>query len=119
MFGPKGINIVNIIIIYFYLCLLVMCFIVTLSNRPEGSKWGYTLAMIAFAFIKIYMTISALVLAFKGPNELINLKGHKGTLRMRSFRNIVLSLAVTLGLYVFASLLFVSFPILFLPSFFL
>ena len=31
-----------------------MCFILSLGNRPQGSKWGYTLAMIGFALITIY-----------------------------------------------------------------
>ena len=28
-----------------------------LGNRPQGSKWGYTLAMIGFALITLYMTL--------------------------------------------------------------
>jgi hypothetical protein len=58
------------------------------------------------------MTISVPVLAFKGLDVLI--KENKGSLTLSDFftnaifRNIVLSLAAMLGLYVFASLLFVS-----------
>ena len=58
------------------------------------------------------MTVAALVLAFKGLDELI--KDHKGSLSLGDFftnpifRNIVLSLSATLGLYVFASLIFVG-----------
>jgi chitin synthase len=47
-FGLKGINIVNIFLNYFYLGLLIMCFILSLGNRPQGSNWGYTLAIIGF-----------------------------------------------------------------------
>ena len=89
-----------------------MCFILALGNRPQGSKWGYTLAIVGFGIITIYMTVAALVLAFKGLDELIN--GNKGSLSLKDFftnaifRNIVLSLSATLGLYVFASLIFVS-----------
>jgi chitin synthase len=67
--------------------------------------------MIGFAFM-IYMTVSALVLVFKGLDVLI--RENKGSLTLSDFftnaifRNIVLSLAAMLGLYVFASLLFVS-----------
>ena len=73
MFGLKGISIANIFINYFYLCLLllVVCFILPLGNRPQGSKWEYTLAMIGFALITIYMTISALVLGLKGLDRFI------------------------------------------------
>ena len=34
-----------------------MCFILSLGNRPQGSKWGYTGAMIGFAIITVYMTV--------------------------------------------------------------
>jgi chitin synthase len=56
-FNLTGINIVNTILNYFYVGLLLMCFILSLGNRPQGSKWGYTLAMIGFALITIYMTV--------------------------------------------------------------
>ena len=52
-----GINIVNIVLNYFYLGLLIMCFILSLGNRPQGSKLGYTLAMVGFAVITVYMTV--------------------------------------------------------------
>jgi chitin synthase len=82
-FGLKGINIANIILNYFYLGLLIMCFILALGNRPQGSKWGYTLAIVGFALITIYMTVSALVLAFKGLDQLE--KEHKGSLGLGDF----------------------------------
>jgi len=116
-FGLKGIHIANILLNYFYLGLLIMCFILALGNRPQGAIWGYTLAIIGFGLITIFMTVSALLLAFKGLDQLV--KEHKGSLSLGDFfsdsifRNIVLSLAATLGLYVFASLIFVSrFPLL-------
>ncbi|GLB45336.1 putative chitin synthase [Lyophyllum shimeji] len=55
-FKLNGIHIVNIILNYFYLGLLIMCFILSLGNRPQGSKWGYTAAFIGFALVTIYMT---------------------------------------------------------------
>ena len=56
-FNLKGINIVNIILEYFYLGLLIMCYILALGNRPQGAKWFYTLAFIGFGIITIYMTV--------------------------------------------------------------
>lgn len=55
--GAKAMSIFNNIFNYFYLGLLIMCFILALGNRPQGSKWGYTLAMLGFALITIYMTV--------------------------------------------------------------
>lgn len=56
-FGIKDINILNDILNYFYLGLLILCFLLALGNRPQGSKWGYTLAFIGFAIITVYMTV--------------------------------------------------------------
>jgi len=57
-FNLHGIKIANIILNYFYLGLLITCFILALGNRPQGSKWGYTAALIGFAIITVYMTVS-------------------------------------------------------------
>ncbi|KAF7362316.1 Chitin synthase [Mycena venus] len=74
-FKLKGIHIVNVILEYFYLGLLIMCFILSLGNRPQGSKWGYTLAFIGFGIITIYMTTAAFLLAFKGIQVIAQDKG--------------------------------------------
>jgi chitin synthase len=61
-FHIKGIHIVNVLLEYMYLGLLLMCFILSLGNRPQGSKWGYTLAFIGFGVITIYMTVCIVVI---------------------------------------------------------
>jgi len=109
-FNLKGIKIVNAILNYFYLGLLVTCFILALGNRPQGSKWGYTMALIGFALVTVYMTVAAFLLAFKGIQNLANNTAGGLTLddifTNHIFRNIVLSLLATLGLYIIASLIF-------------
>ena len=111
-FGLSGIRIVNILFSYFYIGLLIVCFILALDNRPQGSKWRYILAIVGFGIITVYMTVAALVISFKGLGELK--KDHKGSFSFVDFftnitlRNVFLSLSTTLGLYVFASLIFVS-----------
>ncbi|KAK7045814.1 Chitin synthase 4 [Paramarasmius palmivorus] len=44
-FNIKGIHVVNVILNYFYLGLLVMCFLLSMGNRPQGAKWQYTIAL--------------------------------------------------------------------------
>jgi|ERR1700722_6455770 len=61
-FHINGIKIINDILSYFYLGLVIMCFILALGNRPQGSKWGYTGAFIGFALITIYMTVRTISL---------------------------------------------------------
>ncbi|KZV86456.1 glycosyltransferase family 2 protein [Exidia glandulosa HHB12029] len=105
-----GIKIANIILEYFYLGLLVLCFLLALGNRPQGSKWGYTLAMIGFAVVTCYMTFSAFFLAFKGVENIADVEGRpldvNDIFKNAIFRNIVISLLATVGLYLIASLLF-------------
>jgi len=55
--ASRGMAIFDRVIDYFYLGLLIMCFILSLGNRPQGSKWGYTMAIIGFGIITIYMTV--------------------------------------------------------------
>ncbi|KAJ2918726.1 hypothetical protein MD484_g1699, partial [Candolleomyces efflorescens] len=107
-FGLKGINIFNVIINYVYVGLLLMCFILSLGNRPQGAKWFYTTAMIGFALITVYMTFAAFFLAVKGIQNIAAAeKITLGSIFTNSiFRNIVLSLLATLGLYILASLIF-------------
>ncbi|KAL1722353.1 chitin synthase [Schizophyllum commune] len=105
----SAMHIPNMIINYIYLGLLVMCFILALGNRPQGSKWGYTTAFLGFAAITVYMTVAAVLLAVKGIQ---NIEKENGGLSFSDlftnsiFRNIVVSLLATTGLYLLASLIF-------------
>ena len=56
-FGFKGIHIANVILHYFYVGMIMMCFILALGNRPQGSKWTFTLAFVGFGILTIYMTV--------------------------------------------------------------
>lgn len=105
----KGIHIVNIILEYMYVGLLVTCFLLALGNRPQGAKWFYTMAFVGFAVITVYMTIAAFFLAFKGVDNIVKSDGPLTVSSLFTnaiFRNIVISLLATLGLYILASLIF-------------
>ncbi|CAE7124619.1 unnamed protein product [Rhizoctonia solani] len=110
--GPGAIKTLNIILNYFYLGMLVMCYLLSLGNRPQGSKLGYTMSFIGFALITIYMTFAAFFLAVKSIQAIS--ADSQGGLTFGDFftntifRNVVISIAATLGLYIVASLLFVS-----------
>ena len=56
-FNFKGIHIANLILEYIYVGLVLMCFILALGNRPQGSKWMFTLAFVGFAVLTVYMTV--------------------------------------------------------------
>ncbi|KDQ51532.1 glycosyltransferase family 2 protein [Jaapia argillacea MUCL 33604] len=109
-FHISGIVIVNVILEYFYLGMLIMCFILALGNRPQGAKWGYTTSFIGFAIITVYMTFAAFFLAYKGIENVAHVQGRpivaSDIFSNSIFRDIVISLSATLGLYVLASLIF-------------
>ncbi|KAG8843903.1 Chitin synthase, class 1 [Tulasnella sp. 330] len=108
-FGIGGIKVINDILHYLYLGLLVMCFLLSMGNRPQGSKWAYTFAVVGFGIITLYMTFAAIFLAVKGVEDIKVQNGGVsfGSLfNNRIFFTIVLSLAATFGLYVFASIIF-------------
>ncbi|KAF8334650.1 glycosyltransferase family 2 protein [Cantharellus anzutake] len=105
-FNLKHIDIFNNVLQYIYLGLVVMCFLLSMGNRPQGSKWGYTTAMIGFALITVYMTFAAFFLAFKGIQAIEGGSKGKSLWSSSIFRNIVVSLLATTGLYLIASFLF-------------
>ncbi|KAG2047518.1 glycosyltransferase family 2 protein [Suillus hirtellus] len=109
-FYVPRIHILYLILNYFYLGLLIMCFFLSLGNRPQGSKRGYTLAFIGFGIITIYMTVSASLLAYKAIESVAHSEGREiqasDLFSNLIFRDVVLSLAATLGLYSAASLIF-------------
>lgn len=53
------VHVFNVILNYMYLGLLIMCFLLSLGNRPQGAKWFYTMAFIGFALVTVYMTVSS------------------------------------------------------------
>jgi len=109
-FNIPDIHIINVVLNYFYLGLLVMCFILALGNRPQGSKWAYIVAFLGFAFITVYMTFAAVLLAVKGVENIAKVEGRPIQLSdifsNVIFRDIVISILATTGLYLIASILF-------------
>jgi chitin synthase len=65
--AAKPLHIVNNVLEYLYLGLLVMCFLLSLGNRPQGSKWGYTSAILGFGVITIYMTVRSPLSSSSSP----------------------------------------------------
>ncbi|WOO85757.1 Chitin synthase 4 [Vanrija pseudolonga] len=104
----KVFHILNKPLHYAYIALLMLCFILALGNRPQGSKWGYTLAMVGFALITVYMIFCAVFLAIKGVEgvkESGGLKNPSAIFGSKIFANIVISLAATYGLYIVSSII--------------
>ena len=104
----SGLKIPNLVLSYVYVAFIIFCFLLSMGNRPAGSKWGYTISMIVFALLTLYMTGAALYLAV---DSIMNATGPGGQgtselLTDRVFINIVVSLAATFGLWLLASIMF-------------
>ncbi|WRT66006.1 uncharacterized protein IL334_002957 [Kwoniella shivajii] len=98
---------VNTPLHYLYIALLLWCFLLALGNRPAGSRVGYTSSMVGFALITIYMLFAAIYLAVRGI-QTITADGSISAddiFGNTIFRNIVVSLLATYGLYIISSLL--------------
>ncbi|KAK0208700.1 chitin synthase [Desarmillaria ectypa] len=88
-----------------YIALLFMVLVCSLGNRPQGSKWTYTLAILLFGLCNVitvwcaawtvYLAVPHTVEGWKDFPELV-----KNT---PALQDIVISLAATYGLYFISS----------------
>ncbi|KAK3825572.1 MAG: chitin synthase 1 [Benniella sp.] len=124
--GPEGVPIqkspfgnndvgkwVFVISNYIYILLIIAQFIMSMGNRPQGSNWAYKSSMGFFAVLMGYMLFGAVYMTVVGIKTVQDSVGKDGSgitsvLQDAMFRNTVLSLASTYGLYFFASFLFLE-----------
>lgn len=95
---------------YIYILLIIAQFIMSMGNRPQGSNWAYKSSMGFFAILMGYMLFGAVYMTVNGIHaaEEAAVAGGTSILQDAMFRNTVLSLASTYGLYFFASFLFLE-----------
>lgn len=106
---PFGHGIANVIfIILRYTCVLLIAaqFILSLGNRPQGAKKLYTASMAIYSIIMAYTTFAVFYIVVRQLTD----PAMKGNLYVgnNTFTNIVISLASTIGLYIFMSLLYLE-----------
>jgi len=89
-----------------YLFSMITIFICSLGNRPQGSKKLYLLCIYLFAVIMLFMLVMSGYTIYIAFVDIKNTKSFmEKLLNIPSFRNIVISLCSTYGLYLGASLL--------------
>lgn len=98
---------------YIYILLIIAQFIMSMGNRPQGSNWAYKSSMGFFAVLMGYMLFGAVYMTVIGIQTVQESVGKDGSgitsvFQDQMFRNTVLSLASTYGLYFFASFLFLE-----------
>lgn len=105
------------IVTYIYLIVLVTTFIISMGNRPQGSKTIYLIIFVVFALIMAFLSVLAGWTVYEQVNTTINdLKNNDNgssvvsyLFQTPAFRDIVLSLAATYGIYLVSSLLYLDF----------
>lgn len=90
-----------------YLLAIVMQFVLSLGNRPQGSKWFYILCIVLFAMIMLLMLYVATFSVVKQvPHSAAEWSQFGNKLaNVPTFRDLVISLASTYGLYFISSFL--------------
>ncbi|KAF9968391.1 Chitin synthase, class 1 [Mortierella alpina] len=101
---------------YLYIFLICTQFICAMGNRPQGSKATYTMSMIAFALIMGYMLFAAALITIRSLQAAFNSIDHSQAafqvfqtiIKNAAFRDIILSLLSTYGLYILMSVLYMD-----------
>ncbi|KAF9994412.1 Chitin synthase, class 1 [Entomortierella chlamydospora] len=105
---------------YVYILLIIIQFIVSMGNRPQGSNWAYKTSMGFFGLLMGYMLFGAIYMTISGIERVqdqIAVMQNQTDVSMSTaslyfenpmFTNTVISLVSTYGLYFFASFLFLE-----------
>lgn len=100
LMSPQGTELIKAI----YGIVLLTIFISSMGNRPQGSKWLYMACIVLFGIIMIvilYCGAYTVFVALKGST----LEQLPAKFEIAEFRNIMLSISATYGLYTFSSLI--------------
>ncbi|RIA86343.1 Glycosyltransferase Family 2 protein [Glomus cerebriforme] len=97
---------------YIYIALIIFQFALALGNKPKSAKWAYVFSTVFFAVLMVYMLFAAAWITYKGVTaSKVQLNGPdvntvNSIFNDYTFRNVIISLISTYGLYFLASFLF-------------
>ncbi|KAF7727457.1 hypothetical protein EC973_007526 [Apophysomyces ossiformis] len=100
--------IIHVVLTYIYVVLLIVLFLGSMGNRPQGSKKSYTSIMVFFALLMVYVIFASIWLAYAGITSAVRSAQTVPLLLNGSFRDIILSMAATYAIFLLASLLFLD-----------
>ncbi|KAI8332866.1 chitin synthase 1 [Chlamydoabsidia padenii] len=101
---------------FLYMFLVVVIFICSMGNRPQGAQWLFMGCLVGFSVIMAYMIFASSWLVYKGISvawttiDWNNDTGHNVAkfLENENLRNMVISIMATYGLYFLSSLLYLQ-----------
>jgi len=104
-FGGQGKNVLEILT-NIYLALLFVIIICSLGNRPQGSRLMYIGSIVVFAALfAVALYCAGWTIYLVVPHTLAGWKDFGALFDKPAFRDIVISLGSTYGLYIYASFL--------------
>ncbi|KAJ5646223.1 hypothetical protein N7490_002595 [Penicillium lividum] len=112
-FGNEASPIVHLFFKYGYGVFLLLQFILSLGNRPKGSRLLYLLTFMYFAFIQLYVTVLAFYVVGNYTNGNFNVDLDEDAIKTETWNasasNMVLiSIVCTYGVHVVTSLLYMD-----------
>lgn len=94
------------IILKVYIAILLISLICSLGNRPQGSKWMYTICIVLFGICNIIaLWCAGFTVYLAVPHTEAGWEDVGKLFANKTFRDIAVSLAATYGLYLFGSLI--------------
>lgn len=103
-------SLIALILKYFYICCLVLSFLLALGNRPKGSKISYYLAITVFGCIMYYVSAISFYLAVNAfsQSHITSASEFFTTFFTQITGLIVVALASTFGLYIVSGFLYLD-----------
>ncbi|ORZ18045.1 chitin synthase 1 [Absidia repens] len=101
---------------FIYMFMIVVIFICSMGNRPQGARWLFMGCLAGFSVIMAYMIFASCWLVYKGISAAAtDLKWTNDTgenvlmvLRNDNLRNMVISIMATYGLYFISSVMYLQ-----------
>lgn len=120
--GAAGMNFdagryLGVVLEWLYAGCLIVCFVLSLGNKPQGTKRAYLTMVYFFAILMCYLTFAVIYVAVKSVQSVENdiREDDNRSLEVKDFftnsilRGLVLSLSTTYVLYFVSSFLFFEF----------
>ncbi|KIX00606.1 chitin synthase 2 [Rhinocladiella mackenziei CBS 650.93] len=108
--GPLGSagTVLGVIFEFIYLGTLLYCFILSMGNRPQGSKKSYLMMVIFWSVLMVWLTFASIFLTVRSIEAEVNEKDFSFStiFNNSTFFGLIVSLASTYVLWFVASFLF-------------
>ncbi|KEF62728.1 chitin synthase 2 [Exophiala aquamarina CBS 119918] len=108
--GPLGTagTVLGVIFEFVYLGTLLYCFILSLGNRPQGSKKSYLMMVIFWSILMVWLTFASVFLTVRAIQTEVNEDdfSFSSIFNNSTFFSLIVSLASTYVLWFVASFLF-------------